>query len=350
MKRRRLLLGVGGAALSSALVARTGAFTSVSADRDVEVQVANDADALLQLEPCEENGAYVTTSGGTLAVDMSSSNDQILGEGVNADATTVVDGLFRIANQGTQPVGVWLDVSPIQNGEGDPAVELYRDGDQDASVVGQGNAVCLDVGESVCVGLVARTYGLDSGVDNLFQDVANGKEMVVNADAEVACGTDTVPVSYQRAWADSASGSLATTKDGDPVSDSRDDPSSATGSPDGDFVSLGTGGELVVEFTGSNGSLVSNPNQPDLVVEEVTGGRSSYHEEEVDVEVRPPGGSFQPLGTATNKAPGGTNTFDFDGVASQVEAVRLTDVTDTSAFSGESDGFDVDAVGGWIQA
>jgi hypothetical protein len=186
MRRRNLLAGLGGLTVASSLTLGTGAFTSVEASRSVSVAVADDADAFLRLAPCEgPNGDYVTTDGGTVAIDVSSSNDALLGEGVNADARTVVDDVLAIENQGTQPVGVWLDPpTPVADANGDPAVEFYRDGDASAGIAGEANAVCLDVGESVRVGFLARTYGLSPG-DDLF---ASGSRMVVHADASVGCG------------------------------------------------------------------------------------------------------------------------------------------------------------------
>jgi hypothetical protein len=94
-----------------------------------------------------------------------------------------------VRNQGTQPVGVWLDVDPVEDGSGTDRVQFYLDGDRSTEVVGQGNARCLDVGQSACVGLAVDTRGLNSPPSNLLGDVANGHEMVVHADADVTCGS-----------------------------------------------------------------------------------------------------------------------------------------------------------------
>ncbi|MFB6123812.1 MAG: DUF1102 domain-containing protein, partial [Haloferacaceae archaeon] len=129
-----------------------------------------------------------TTKNGMMTVDMSpSSPTEYGGQGVNPDATTVFDDVFEIANQGTQPVGVWLDVAPVQNANGNPAIDFYRNGDRSTEIVGRSNAVCLDTGEKVCVGFVTRTYGLSPG-DSLLAPVSNGSELLVSADASIACG------------------------------------------------------------------------------------------------------------------------------------------------------------------
>jgi len=191
MKRRTLLAGLGGVAGAGGIVG-SGAFTSVSANRTVQVSTVGDESALLRLAPCSDspNAGYVTgTNDGTLDLALSSNHPTNEGgEGVNPDATTVIDDVFEICNQGTQPVGVWLNVDPVQNGNGDDAISLYQDSQQNSPIVGEDNAVCLGPGECICVGIVTRTQGLDpDNVDNLLSPVANDSEMVVHADADVSC-------------------------------------------------------------------------------------------------------------------------------------------------------------------
>lgn len=352
MKRRTILTGLGTLAGAGG-IAGTGAFTSVSAERGVSVAVAGDDSALLAIDGCDgPNGDYVTGAGsGTAVLDISPSNEDV-GAGVNPDAVTVIHDTLRLTNQGTQPVGVWLDVAPVEKADGTNRVEFYRGSDRDTEIVGQSNAACLGVGESLCIGLRIDTTGLGPGAD-LLETVSDDHELVVNADAEVACDAPAGGPALERAWANDVDDetSLGSENDGSPVSDERDDPSSALGSPDGDFVSLGFGGELVVEFTGENGPLVPNPDQPDVVVEEVTNGRSGYPEEEaiIEADVRTPNDGWQSLGTASSKSAGGTATFDFGSDVEEVEAVRITDVSDESAFGDDADGYDVDAVGGWVE-
>jgi hypothetical protein len=73
----------------------------------------------------------------------------IAGDGVNDEATTV----FQVRNQGTQMVGVWLNVNPKTNGNGEDAVSFYTDRDRSASLVGPDNVTCFDVVDSICVGI-----------------------------------------------------------------------------------------------------------------------------------------------------------------------------------------------------
>ena len=87
----------------------TGAFTSVSADRGVQVSVADDNAALLQIgkargtDGVTDNAAeYVTVSDGVVSLDFSGTDAGATG--INDNATTVIDDLLQITNQGTQTV------------------------------------------------------------------------------------------------------------------------------------------------------------------------------------------------------------------------------------------------------
>jgi hypothetical protein len=106
----------------------TGAFTQVSADRGVKVELAGDKNALLALKSSESrnrNSEYVGyEDDNTLAIDISSSNANIQGSGINDDATTIIRDMFDIVNQGPNPVFVWQETND-------------NDGDRDA---GDGNA------------------------------------------------------------------------------------------------------------------------------------------------------------------------------------------------------------------
>jgi hypothetical protein len=85
----------------------------VSANRDIAVQVADDASAFLRIDDTgNENEEYVTETGGEFGIDLTGSNPTNTGgEGVNANATTVIADLFEIQNQGTQEVEV--EVTPL---------------------------------------------------------------------------------------------------------------------------------------------------------------------------------------------------------------------------------------------
>lgn len=208
MKRRTLVLGLGSIGLASSSILGSGAFSSVRADRDVTVNVAGDADAYLRLAPCEgsANGDYVTgAADGTMAIDLSSENDDVEGdgEGVNPEALTVIHNVFEISNQGTQNVCVdfEIDVPEIPGDvpdrydfvQGDPAVVFYRADDQDEKVTvdelnpDRPGAISLETGARQCIGLEIRAFGFSSD-ESIFDDA----ELTIHAEAGAACEETTV--------------------------------------------------------------------------------------------------------------------------------------------------------------
>lgn len=126
MNRRQILAAIGALGGGGAFVTGTGAFTSAEANRDVSVQVAADASAYLRMAAAGEgNDGYITTDGGELGIDLTSNNQNIGGQGVNANAVTVIADLFEIQNQGTQEIDV--QVTPlafVDSGGGDRLIVL----------------------------------------------------------------------------------------------------------------------------------------------------------------------------------------------------------------------------------
>jgi len=107
MKRRQLLTGLGGLAAGGSLLVGSGAFTSVSANRQVSVEVAGDNTALLRMTPVVHkiegsDPALVHQNGdGTLDVDVSQGG----ASGVNVDATTWIGTPNWDQESGWVPVG-----------------------------------------------------------------------------------------------------------------------------------------------------------------------------------------------------------------------------------------------------
>lgn len=103
MKRRKFIAGLGALATGSAAAMGTGAFTSLSASRNVSVSVSPDSNAYLQLKALStpNSNEFVNGSGGrsdTLSVSIG--ENEIGGKGVNEQAETYFDDLFSITNQG----------------------------------------------------------------------------------------------------------------------------------------------------------------------------------------------------------------------------------------------------------
>jgi hypothetical protein len=120
MHRRNFLTALGATAAAGVATIGTGAFTSVSARRDLEVQVADDSAALVKLVAPNslENGEYATDanegSTDTLVLNFDADAD-VAGTGVNDDAVSRFDSVFELVNQGTQFVRFGIDKSGLDH-------------------------------------------------------------------------------------------------------------------------------------------------------------------------------------------------------------------------------------------
>ena len=203
MDRRKFVLGVGALAAGGAAAVGSGAFTSVEADRDVSVSVADDADALLALRD-ETDGEIVRQNGsGQLVIDFGAGP----ATGVNADARVQIgtfgnfsgpdalrtesrgaynDPAFNILNQGTQTQQVTMSYDGAANncllamqmtpdgGREDRDTLLVADDDTSVSVDGRPQneppvsspvrepaTVSLEVGERAGVAIFVDTGRYD---------------------------------------------------------------------------------------------------------------------------------------------------------------------------------------------
>lgn len=122
MDRRSLLVGVGGLVAGGGALLGTGAFTTVTAERTVNVETAGDANAFLGIEPFEtddeesDNAAeYVDTSGETVVIDITGTDEGATG--VNENAITALDRLLKVTNNGTQTVQVGFNDPYAREGD-----------------------------------------------------------------------------------------------------------------------------------------------------------------------------------------------------------------------------------------
>jgi hypothetical protein len=161
MERRKFVVGLGALASGSAAAMGTGAFTSVTADRQVDVQVAGDASAYLGLKNSgDANDAYFNTDNDEYFVDFADSGNS--GSGVNPNANTVAESVFKITNQGTQTVEIDLstdasDLTVQGNGSisapgSGVAVALAEDDDDSDSTYTLGTGSSVDVDLAVSAG------------------------------------------------------------------------------------------------------------------------------------------------------------------------------------------------------
>jgi hypothetical protein len=148
MQRRKFLVGMGSLAAAGAAGMGTGAFTGVEANRGVRVSTADDNDALLQIRRETDSSGNLTPNAdgyikkapdGTLNLDFSGKDGSTLASGasgINRDATTIIDNLLRIRNQGTQEVIVaYLGKTSNGNDLTNQGFALYHE-DTDLSELG----------------------------------------------------------------------------------------------------------------------------------------------------------------------------------------------------------------------
>jgi hypothetical protein len=181
------------------VVTATGAFTTVSAERTAQVNVAGDASALLALSPTDSE--FSTTENNQLTIDLGTNN-------VNPNAVTTDNEVFTVTNNGEDPVRLVVtpegpnenavvfgiqkeefDSSTIpSDGTGIPISNVV-DGDEAAAAIGDGDYVRLDPGESITVGIFVDTTdgnALDapnSGGAEITSDQALITSVTINADS-----------------------------------------------------------------------------------------------------------------------------------------------------------------------
>ncbi|MBX0322292.1 hypothetical protein EGH21_04500 [Halomicroarcula sp. F13] len=167
MQRRKFLIGMGSLAAGSAAAMGTGAFTTASADRAVDVNVVGDGSAYLGLSAASgPNGDYVDDSGDEVIVDFGdiSQNDEGsnagTGSGVGHDSSYDMDNVLTITNQGTQEVTVSLDTSSFPS-EVSASLNASSSTDDD----GDGDTFDLDVGDSVDVDFQIDTPDSATDID-----------------------------------------------------------------------------------------------------------------------------------------------------------------------------------------
>jgi hypothetical protein len=117
--RRSVLVGLGGLVAGGGTLIGTGAFTTVEAQRTVNVQTAGDASAFLGIEaatrnddtgstpgnetqtPANEN-EYVVQNGDTVQINLDGNSEAA--SGLNQNAKTTFRNLVKLTNNGTQNV------------------------------------------------------------------------------------------------------------------------------------------------------------------------------------------------------------------------------------------------------
>lgn len=111
MRRRNALIGIGTLTAGAGIIASTGAFTSVNADRSVSVETTGDGSAALQLTAANTRAEqYVSTTDGTIELTL---------DKLNIGAKTLFNPLVTITNNSDNEIDLGLSLT------GDADMENY---------------------------------------------------------------------------------------------------------------------------------------------------------------------------------------------------------------------------------
>lgn len=140
LNRRQTLIGLGALAGGTGALVGSGAFSSVEAERDFEVQTAGDEDALLALTPAGTETIAQLEENDILSFELQG-NDDI---GLNQHARTAFRPAFNVENNGTNEVNFYVDGNTEPNLGG---VLDFQDHTDQTSIVGTNSedGVAIDV-------------------------------------------------------------------------------------------------------------------------------------------------------------------------------------------------------------
>ena len=211
MERRKFLIGTGALAAGGAAALGSGAFSRVESQRQVSIQVANDAEAYLgfkEMETPNSRNYFDYDNDGHATIDISEHDDfdpveggAQPGEGVNSDSFTYFDGLFLLCNQGKADAFVSYELPPApddrrygddyvapEEGYSEKVVAFYyvqRDSEGDVTnreIIDEGEPLLLELGECSEIGVRTVTKGVDATNDAPLID----GDVVVEADSPEA--------------------------------------------------------------------------------------------------------------------------------------------------------------------
>lgn len=156
------MLGFGSIVASSVGVVGSGAFSSVTANRGVDLRVAKDPNAYLGLEQ-RTDGVRSLVGDGRLELRFPGLRDSAEGRGPGPNSIYEFDDTgFKITNQGTQEIDVFAE----QVEDEAPYIEIYEHTDEDREAIKETSPATLSPGNSVTVGVRINTM-----------DVSGRKEM-----------------------------------------------------------------------------------------------------------------------------------------------------------------------------
>lgn len=130
----------------------TGAFTSVSAQRNVNVAVADDDEAYLSLDDTSQIArAYSAGDPEQIAFAIPSIQENTIGDGVGQNSVYEFGDLVKVTNQGEDTVLVWSESAPTG------AVESVSLTGPESVLDAKEDGIELTPGEAFSAGLLIET-------------------------------------------------------------------------------------------------------------------------------------------------------------------------------------------------
>lgn len=168
MNRRTLIASIGTVAAGGAAIG-TGAFTSVEADRSVNVAIADEDTGLLALERLEtDEGEFVivdTVDRNEVRFDFNNVDDTVeQGKGLGTQSVYRFDRLFAVTNQGTQTTYVKSDFGDLSDEDLDD-IGLYVEERDGLHLDGEDAVVKIEPGHSAALGFEIDSSNPDIGTD-----------------------------------------------------------------------------------------------------------------------------------------------------------------------------------------
>lgn len=187
MKRRNLLTSIALVTGGGSLLG-TSAFTSVETERTVTVEIADEDEAFLAMEPSGGVNAQFAETGQNRKI-LFDINDVIdRGQGPSSNAVYTFDNVFEIKNQGTQ--NIYLEVEFEETGSLDD-IGFYAGNNVEKTLDGEDYVAKITTGNTADIGIFLDTSdeGVSRGEDRKITNI----RAVITGSAEIDT-TDTTVV------------------------------------------------------------------------------------------------------------------------------------------------------------
>lgn len=170
VSRRKTLISIGALVGGSGVIAGTGAFSSVEAERNVQISTTGDNSAALGMSGNDSSIVTTETTNGNDVMKIE--NTQI-----SENSKTTFDNAFTVSNNGSDDANLYVNSSEVEVQDSSGSTVVVMDFTvSGSSIVGSGNKVSLNSGNSVNVNLEIDTTA--SGVTGSDLDGINSVTFV----------------------------------------------------------------------------------------------------------------------------------------------------------------------------